>query len=69
MPPYVSPRHKDALKFAFQKIERTPLIVTLIPRGMKVVKEILPNVKKLSYADHDTKPQIDLDRKNYMEIM
>ena len=69
MPHYVSSRCRDAPKFTIPKRKNTPLIAPLIPKGVKVVKDILPNVEKLSYADHDTKPQPDLDRNNYMGIV
>ena len=68
MPPYVSPRCKDAPKFTVPKGAKTPLIMPLIPRGVKVVKDILSNVETLSYVDHDTKPQIDLEHIKYMDI-
>ena len=46
-----------------------PPYVPLVPEGVKVVKDILPNMEQLSYANHDTKPQPNLDRKNYMDIV
>ena len=69
MPPYVSPRGRDATKVIVLKSTKTPLITPLIPKGVKVVKYNLPNVEILSYVDHDTKPQTDMNRINYMEIM
>ena len=69
MPPYVSPRCKDAPKFTVPKGAKTPLITPLIPRGVKVVKDILSNVETLSYVDHDTKPRVYLDRNKYMKIV
>ena len=41
----------------------------LIPKGLKVVKDILNNVEKISYVNHDTNLKLELDRKNYMDIL
>ena len=69
LPPYVSPRRRDAPKDVVPNNEKTPPIVPFIPKVVKVVKNILPNVQKIAYADHDTKTQLDLDCRNYMYIM
>ena len=61
MPPYVPPRCRNELEVTVLKGAKTLLIVPLIPKGVKVVKDILPNVKNISYVDHDTKTQQDLD--------
>ena len=41
----------------------------LVPKGVKIVKYILPKVQRLFYGDHDTKTQPALDRKWYMDIV
>ena len=69
MPPYIPPRHNDALKVTNPKKAWAPLIVALVPKGMKVLKDIMSNVRKLSFVDHDTKRQIDLDLQNYMDTI
>ena len=68
MPPYVPPRCRDAPRVTIPKRIGAPLIVPLVPKEVKVLKDIFPNVRKLSYADHDMKVQADLDRQNYMDI-
>ena len=68
LPPYVPPRRKNAPEATIPKNRKIPLIVPLITEGVKVVKYIPPNVKNISYADHDTKLQLDLDHKNHMDI-
>ena len=44
-------------------------MVPLIPKRVKVSKDIFPNVEKLYYVDHDTNPKTDLDRQHYMDIV
>ena len=67
MLPYIPPRHTDAPRVTIQKKVGEPLIVSLLLKGMKVMKDVMMNVRKLSFVDHDTKSQIDLDHQNYMD--
>ena len=67
LPPYVPPRHRNAPEATILKNGKILLIAVLVPKGVKVVKYILPNVKNLSYIDHDMKPPPELDHKNYMD--
>ena len=46
-----------------------PLIAPLIPKGVKVLMDIMPNLRKQSFVDHDMKNRRDLDQKNYMDIV
>ena len=37
-----------------------------MPKGFKALKDIMPNLQKLSFTDHGTKKSDDLENKNYM---
>ena len=69
MPCYVPPIRRDEPRVTIPKRTGAALIVPLVPKGVKVLKDILPNVRNLSYIDHDTKPQTDLDHRNYMDTV
>ena len=64
--PYILPRRSNALKVRIPKKSGAPLIAPLVLKGVKVLKDILSNLWKLSFCDHDTKKQKYLDKKNYM---
>ena len=69
MPHYIVPRCTDAPRVMIPKKEWAPLIVPLVPKGVKVLQDIMPNLRKLSFVDHDTRIQIDLDCQNYMDTV
>ena len=69
MPPYIPPRRNDAPRVIIPKKAGTPLIIPLLPKGMKILKGIMWNVRKLSFVDHDTKSQTYLDRQYYMDTV
>ena len=63
--PYITPRCSDASKMKIPTKSCAPLVKPIVPKGVNVLKNILLNQQKLSFIDHDTKKQKDLDRKNY----
>ena len=69
LPPYITPRCADAPKVEIPTKSRAPLVKPIVPKGVNVLKNILLNQQKLSFIDHDTKKQKDLDRKNYKLTM
>ena len=69
MPPYILPRCTNTPKVKIPKKTGAPLIATFVPKGVKLLMDIMSNLRKLSFVDHDTKNQRDLNHKNYMDTI
>ena len=69
MPPYITPRRINALKFKNPKQTGVPLITPLVPKGVKVLMDSIPNLRKLCFVDHDTKKHRFMDHKKYMDTL
>ena len=69
MPPSITPRYTDALKLKNPKQTGVPLITPLVPKGVKVLMDSIPNLRKLSFVDHDTKKHRGMDQKKYMDTV
>ena len=69
MPHYIPPRRTDAPRITVLEKKAAPLIVPLVPKGVKVLKDIIPNLRKLSFDDHDMRIQTDLDHQNYIDTV
>ena len=57
------------LQVKIPKQKGAPLIAPLIPKGVKVLMDIMSNLRKQSFVDHDMKNRRDLDQKNYMDTV
>ena len=69
IPPYIPPKRIDSLKVKIPQQTGAPLIVPLVPKGVKVLMDIMLNLRKLYFADHDMKNHRDLELRNYMDIV
>ena len=50
-PPYIPIRRVDALKVKIQTKLRAPLVEAIVPKGFKVLKNILLNLQDLSFDE------------------
>ena len=41
----------------------------MVPKGVKVLMDIMSSLRKLSFVDHDTKKHIELDHQKYMDTV
>ena len=69
MPPYITPRRTNDLKLKNPKQIGVPLIMPLVPKGVKLLMDSIPNLRKLSFIDHDTKKHKGMDCKKYMDTI
>ena len=50
---YIPSRKDDSPTILIHKNAKYPLVKLDIPKGMHLMEDILPNLKKHSFADHD----------------
>ena len=53
--PYIPPRCYDVPNVKIPKKSRDSLVASSVPKIIKLLKDILPNLQNLSSANHDTK--------------
>ena len=53
LPGYISLRSDDATNVVILKNAKYLLVKSAIPKGVHIMVDILPNLKKLTLADHD----------------
>ena len=66
--PYVPPRRSDAPKIRVPKNASYPLVAPTASKGVQVSQNIMPNLKKLTFVDHDIRKFPELDMKNYVLV-
>ena len=61
---YISPKKEDAPKIRIMKNARCPLVAPTVPKRVWVTQNILPNLKKMSFIDHDLRkiPEMAMDK-------
>ena len=67
--PYILPRWISAPKFKIPKQTWAMPIAPLVPKGVKVLMDIMSNLWKLSFVDHDKNKHKELDCQNYMDTV
>ena len=50
---YVLLRTTDAPKVKIGKNVRYPLVASAVPKGVRVMTNIIPNIQKMGFVDHD----------------
>ena len=53
LPPYITPRRSDEPNIRVLKMSRYLLVAPMVPEGFKLLHNILSNLHKLSFTDHD----------------
>ena len=69
LPPYTPLRSDDVPKVRIPNNAMFPLVAPKIPKGVWVMQNMLPNIKKMTFIDHDIHKFIELDMKNYMVVV
>ena len=69
LPYYVPPRTSNATKVRLNKNEKYQLVSPSIPKGVRVISNIIPNLQNMSFDDHDLRRFLELEMKKYMTIV
>lgn len=68
-PYYVPLRMFDAPKGKIGKNEKYPLVVPIIQKGLQVTENIIPNLQKMGFVNHDLHKFLELAMHRYMTIV
>ena len=63
---YVPPRPANAPNIRIDKNTRYPLITLTVLKGVRVIMNILLNMKKMNFVDHDLWKYLDLAMEKYI---
>ena len=66
LPDYVPPITTYTPKVRLGKNVKYPLVAPTIPKGVQVTMDILPNLQKMGFVDHDLHKFLELAMDRYM---
>ena len=64
---YLQPRKMDAPYVPINKNAKYTLVELVIPKNLRMIGKVLPNLWKFSFVDHDLKKCLEFKRDQYME--